>query len=85
MVQAIAMSTTTALVAARAGQTRVSRAKSVVARCVIPTKPINPRLKIRRYNPFFPGQARRGFREGIEPERDAAVLSSSIAARTTRR
>ena len=40
MVQAIAMSTTTALVAARAGQTRVSRAKSVVARCVIPTKPI---------------------------------------------
>jgi hypothetical protein len=84
MVQAIAMSTTTALVAARAGQTRVSRAKSVVARCVIPPE-TNPRLKIRRYNPFFPGQARRGFREGIEPERDAAVLSSSIAARTTRR
>jgi len=44
MVQAIAMSTTTALVAARAGQARVSRAKSVVARCVIPHD-INPRLQ----------------------------------------
>tara|TARA_B100001769_G_C21870393_1_gene471026 strand:- start:335 stop:463 length:129 start_codon:yes stop_codon:yes gene_type:complete len=40
MVQAIAMSTTTALVAARAAKTRVSRAKSVVARCVIPHESI---------------------------------------------
>lgn len=52
MVQAIAMSTTTALVAARAGQARVSRAKSVVARCVIPHD-INPRLQDMTIQPLF--------------------------------
>ena len=55
MVQALTVSTSTALVAARAGQTRVNRAKAVVARCV---KNHCNHSACERYDPFLSLRAR---------------------------
>jgi hypothetical protein len=62
----------------------VSRAKSVVARCVIPHD-INPRLQDMTIQPLFSGTGATWVPRARRSRARRRVPSSSVAARKTRR